>query len=388
MSFSLRHLYDIEKMPKGSQKRTRWEGGSHQYKGGSYHGTAHAASQEPNRREEEDKDQNPKPKVLGEAILKRGELPSMTESVRDLIYELRVGQLVPVKKWGLRLETSKKDRIPYLIIRAVLWNGKSEDYEVWLDGTSVPKDLVNLVDHQLVERIYAHTDLSDGQKAGICGSLFAACQTRLSSMGKGDLIRLESTRSCALSRTLQIAKETPDVFPKLELSHNLKLALCLNEDAITNMLSLERISEGKVEGAGNLSGGELFDTKRGGKILPGEFPGTGATDDDAFGWGDSPKRPTPQPVETSSASSVPAALVPPQVGSMMMVFPAQNLPGQQGGSTAVVAPAQNIPVSQGGSTPATPLIPANTIPLQQQVQGQTQPINTTTFFSPANTQGI
>ena len=225
-------------MPKGSQKRTRWEGGSHQYKGGSYHGTAHAASQEPNRREEEDKDQNPKPKVLDEAILKRGELPSMTESVRDLIYELRVGQLVPVKKWGLRLETSKKDRIPYLIIRAVLWNGKSEDYEVWLDGTSVPKDLVNLVDHQLVERIYAHTDLSDGQKAGICGSLFAACQTRLSSMGKGDLIRLESTRSCALSRTLQIAKETPDVFPKLEISHNFKLALCLSENAITNILSL------------------------------------------------------------------------------------------------------------------------------------------------------
>ena len=72
----------------------------------------------------------------------------------------------------------------------------------------------------------------------------------------------------------------------------------------------------------------------------------------------------------------------------MMVFPAQNLHGQQGGSTAVVAPAQNLPVSQGGSTPATPLIPANTIPLQQQVQGQTQPINTTTFFIPANTQGI
>ena len=169
MSFSLRHLYDIEKMPKGSQKRTRWEGGSHQYKGGSYHGTAHAASQEPNRREEEDKDQNPKPKVLDEAILKRGELPSMTESVRDLIYELRVGQLVPVKKWGLRLDTSKKGRTPYLIIGAVLWNGKSEDYEVWLDGTSVPKGLINLVDYQLVERIYQHVDLSSAQSAGICG---------------------------------------------------------------------------------------------------------------------------------------------------------------------------------------------------------------------------
>ena len=212
-------------MPKGSQKRTRWEGGSYQYKGGSYQGTANAASQEPNRQDEEEKkDQNPKPKVLDEAVL-QGALPSMTESIRDLIYELREGQMVPVKRWGLRLETSKKDRIPYLIIRAALWSGKSEDYEVWLDGTSVPKDLIHLVDYQLIERIYAHEDLSNGQKAGICGSLFAACQTRLSSMGKNDLIRLDSTRACALSRTLTIAKDTPEVFPKLELSHNIKLAL-------------------------------------------------------------------------------------------------------------------------------------------------------------------